>query len=321
MGSPESAARVRRLGKPIVNVSSTSRLTPTSVSTDGDAIGRLAADHLLSHGYAEFACHFDSRVHFSCERMEGFRRRLAETGRETHVFDSSPERGAPEDPRALRIATADWMRGLPGPLGLLTHNDARALGLLAILVAHGIRVPEDVGVLGVDNDAFLDDSSNPTLSSVDNAPSIVGYRAAEMLVSILEGAPPPASTLLVAPRHVVQRRSTGTVLTDPLLAQAVALIREHACAPIDVHQVLKTVPLSRRSLERRFRLCLGRSPAEEILRVRMDRARTLLVDSDLSIGRIAEAVGYGHGRNFASAFRRESGMEPRAYQALHRPRR
>ena len=321
MDDSESARRAESLGTRLVNVSSTSYGLPfPSVSTDGNANGRLAAEHLLSHGYTTFACHMDSRVRFSNERLTGFRQRLAEMGREVHVFDSSPERGASEEPAALRAATADWLGTLRKPLGLLTHNDARALGLLGILRRHGIRVPEEVGVVGVDNDAFLDDSSFPTLSSIDNAPSIVGYRAAEMLVSIMECVPPTAH-LLVAPQRVVQRQSTGLVLADPLLAQAVALIREHACEPLDVYQVLEAVPLSRRSLERRFRLCLGRSPAEEILRVRMAHARMLLVDSDLSIGKIAKNVGYGHARNFASAFQRESGMEPRAYQALHRLKR
>ena len=316
-----SAARAARFGKPVVNVSSMGSDLPfPSVLTDNVAIGRLAAEHLLAQGYAAYACHMESRVAYSVERLHGFRERLKEAGKAVDVFDSSPECGSPSDPAGLRAATAAWLAGLRKPTGLLSHNDARACGILALCRDGGIRVPEEVGILGVDDDEFLDVSCRPTLSSVDNAPSLVGYRAAEMLALILAGGEASA-TVRVAPRRVVERQSTQAALTDdPLLTEAVRYIRRHATDPIGVDDVVREVALSRRSLERRFRQRLDRSPAEEILRVRVERAKGLLGDSDLPVSAVAEAVGYGQSRNFATAFQREVGMEPRAYRALYRIR-
>jgi LacI family transcriptional regulator len=187
--------------------------------------------------------------------------------------------------------------------------------LLDICREAGLSVPEQVGVLGIDNDELISATSIPTLSSIDAAADLVGYRAADLLVSLINGQPPPPEKLLVPPRRVVARESTQLVLTDDdLLAKAVAFIRAGATRGITVADVLEVVPLTRRSLERRFRERLGRSPGEEIIRVKLDRAKWLLTETDQPLGKVATASGFKGFRSFATAFRRELKTGPTAYR-------
>ena len=285
-----------------------------TVTIDNIAVGRLAADHLLAQGYPHFACHIESRAYFSRRRAEGFRQRLEESDHTCAIFDTAPDGEHGGDPSALRDATAQWLENLPKPLGLYTHNDNCAAALIEICQDVHLAVPEQIGIIGTDDEQLLLMTLSPTLSSIDPAPDVIGYRAAELLLDIIDGASPPAQPILIPPRGAVQRQSTVPVfLDDEILAMAVGFIRKHATDPITVDDVIDAIPFSRRSLERRFRQRLGRSPAEEIRRVQIDRAKWLLLESSQKRSAIARAVGYNSFRNFATAFRREVGMTPTKY--------
>jgi len=318
--TPETYAAPRRFGKPIVNVSSTVESTPfPTVTIDNKAVGRLAAEHLINEGYHHFAFHTESRVFFARQRLEGFKQRLAEMNRTCEVFDTAPHDGQDRTSFENRQATIEWLHALPKPTGLFTHNDGRASMLLDICRDIGITVPEQIGVLGMDNDLLLSETSEPTLSSVDPASDLVGYRAAELLVELIKGREPPAKPIFVPPRGIVVRQSTKPVFVDDqYLAEAVAYIRAHATDPLTIEALLDQVPLSRRSLERRFRDRLGRSPGDEIRRVQMEKARSLLIETDHTLTKIAAAVGYNQFRNFATAFRRDFGSSPSAYRKTFR---
>jgi LacI family transcriptional regulator, galactose operon repressor len=318
----EPAHTPTRYGKPVVNVSSMALPVefPT-VSVDNMAIGRMAADHLMHQGYRTFACHMESRVYYSRQRLAGFRKRLNETGRDCEVFDTSPTAGHGSDAMALRDATCRWLKSMHHPAGLYTHGDLRAAALLEICRDLGLSVPEQIGILGTDNDELLCGSTSPTLSSVDLAPNAVGYHAAELLGELMSGAAIPAGMKMVPPRGVIGRESTHPTFTDDeMLAQAVAMIRDRAGDPIDVSDILQAVPMSRRSLERHFRARLGRSPSQEIRRVQMDRAKFLLAETDQTLRAIAGSCGYGEFRNFATAFRREVGLSPSQFRRDFRTR-
>jgi LacI family transcriptional regulator len=322
VAKPDPHDPATRFGKPVINVSTISQRVPfPTITVDNISLGRMAGDHLLAQGYQHFAYHMESRVYFSVQRLAGFRQRLAEAGKDVAVFDTAPVDGQTRNATELRQATTQWLRDLPKPLGLFTHNDGRAVMLLDICRDAGIRVPQQVGVIGGDDDTVIATASSPSLSSINVASDVIGYRAAAMLMDLLAGKPAPEEVILVPPRHVVERQSTRPVFfDDELLSQAVAYIREHAPDPIDVGQVLEEVPLSRRSLERKFRERLGRSPGDEIRRVQIEKAQRLLIETDQTLRAIGLAAGYSQFRNFATAFQRVTGMTPRMYRQAFRMR-
>jgi len=308
-----------RLGSPVVNVSTIAFPVPfPTVAIDNNAMGRLAAEYLIVQGYRYFAYHMESRVYFSKERGLGFGEALREAGREFQSFDTGDHASA--SPRELHALTLDWLRQLPKPLGLFTHNDQRAAALMDLCRDGGLKVPEEVGIIGVDNDPLLAELCRPTLTSVDPGASTVGFRAAEMLAQILSGHEPENRPMFLPPKAVAVRESTQPRhLLDDRLATAMRYIHEHWAEPFGVPELLEAVPASRRSLERLFQTHLGRSPAEEIRRVQINRVKWLLMEGRVSLSDIATTAGFSSFSNFASAFRREVGMTASAYRKRFRP--
>ena len=179
----------------------------------------------------------------------------------------------------------------------------------------GLRVPEDVALVGVDNDDLLCEIARPTLSSVALPTERIGMEAAALVDRLLAGGCPIDLPLLLPPLHVVVRQSSDILaLNDAEVVAAIRFIREHAHAPLSVNEVLKAVAISRRSLERRFRIALDRSIWDEIRRAHMERAKTLLVSSDLAIATVAELAGFSDSRQLSMVFRQETGQTPTAYR-------
>ena len=164
------------------------------------------------------------------------------------------------------------------------------------------------------------DATYPPLSSVEIDFSRVGYLAARQLDTLLQGKklPDAERVIHVPPLGVVQRLSTNVqAVEDPQLAAAVAFIRDHACDPCGVPDILREVPVSRSWLERQFAEKLNRTPHDEIVRVRVERARRLLLDSDEKIERIAERCGFTTLQNMSRVFRHETGTAPAAFRRAH----
>lgn len=317
--TPDPEHRSTRLGKPIVNVSTIASDVPfPTVAIDNQALGRLAAEHLLVQGYRFFAYHMESRVYFSKARRSGFAEALEQAGKESHLFDTGDHASA--TPRELHALTRDWLRQLPKPLGLFTHNDQRAAALMDLCRDGDLKIPEEVGVIGVDNDPMLAELCRPSLTSVDPGASTVGYRAAELLSQILCGNPAENRPIFLPPKNVAVRDSTQPRhLVDDRLVTALQYIREHWAEPFDVSDLLEAVATSRRSLERMFQTHLGRSPAEEIRRTQINHVKWLLMEGRLSLSDIATKAGFSTFSNFASAFRREVGMTASVYRKQFRP--
>jgi LacI family transcriptional regulator len=322
----ENARIARGIGAtsvPIVNVSA-ARPVPgfPGVKTDDEAIARLAAEHFRARGFRSFAFSGVRGYRWSELRRDHFVRILAERGFACSVYEEPrvPRKGDPfhQDGRAL----ARWLRRLAKPVGICACWDGCGAQILAQCRSLGIHVPEEVAVLGVDNDDLLCDLADAPLSSIDPNAYRIGYEAAEILDRMMGGRRVAPETRLVEPLGVHTRLSSDILaVDDPEIAAALRFIREHALRGIKVEGVLRKVPLSRRVLESRFKKLVGRTPHEHILALRLEKARSLLAETDLTLGAIAERSGFQHAEYMSVAFKRSFGFSPSDYRARGRGRR
>lgn len=205
---------------------------------------------------------------------------------------------------------ADWVSGLTKPVGIMACNDVRGKHVLDACMLKDISVPEQVSVVGVDNDELLCNFCYPTLSSIVPNAEQIGYRAAQALAELMQGQGRPILEL-IEPLDVKLRESTDVVaIDDSDLANALSFIRGNACFGISVNDVLEHTDLSRSSLERRVRKVLGRSPQQEIRSTQLKQVRMLLSETDLSIEQIAKQCGFDHPEYLHVMFKREFTMTP-----------
>jgi LacI family transcriptional regulator len=210
---------------------------------------------------------------------------------------------------------AAWLKSLPKPVGIMACYDSRGQQVLDACRNAGFAVPDEVAVIGVDNDELLCELASPPLSSVIPDAHRAGYAAAARLDRLMAGKTVAPTAELVPPLGVASRQSTDALaLDDKDIVQAVRLIREHACEGINVADVLRAVPLSRRVLEQRFQKLLGRTPREEILQVRLARVKQLLGETELALYQIAERTGFEHVEYLSVVFKRETGLTPSAWR-------
>lgn len=314
----ERMARIiESMGVPTVDVSATRLIEGIPwVETDDEAITRLAVDHLRDCGLQTVAFFGDPFYNWSVWRQQTFERLL---GRPdivpSRVFNLPARREPGVRWWTQREAIRDWLAGLPKPVGIFACYDACGLQLLDICRTYGFMVPEDVAVIGVDNDELLCELAKPTLSSVMPNALRTGACAAELLDRMMHGGAVEGAKHAIAPLGVRKRVSTDVLtVADPHVAKAVAFIRQHARRNIRVEDVLEVVPLSRRVLETRFRQALNRTPHQEILRMRTNAVRELLLETDLSLAEISEALGIEHPEYLSVFFKKETGLTPRAYR-------
>lgn len=319
LSTPRIAQALLDTGIPLVNVSSIGLpgrgASVPRVGSDVAACGALAARHLLDRGFRHFAYVGLQKLSYVREHREAFATTLAGHGLPCEVL------GLDDRPTiAARLTMlVDWLGRLPKPLGILTWNSAQGRAVIHACRRAAVYVPETVAVLSGNDDPLLCEACLPQLSGIAVAPERIGELAADLLQTLMDGGGRPAVPILVPPVGIVARQSTDAMLvSDPDLRAALAYIREHATEPIHVDDVLVAVPIARRSLERLFRDALGRSPADEIRRVRLERAKHLLATTDLAIPKVAEASGFGTGEYLATLLRKTAGMTPLKYRAAAR---
>jgi LacI family transcriptional regulator len=320
------AGAIRRLGLPAVDLRYLlPHLKIPSVRTDDEAATGLAWEHLRERGFRHFGfCGFNG-ADYSDIRRDQFARRVADAGLRCHVFVASRQPGEvstlkrEEQGLTDGARVAEWIQELPKPIGIMACNDIRGQQVLNACRAVGVAVPDEVAVIGVDNDEVLCELSDPPLSSVAANTERIGYEAAALLDRMMAGSPPPAEPIVIGPLAIVTRRSTDVLaIEDRHIAAAVRFIRERACDGIDVGDLLRAVPLSRSALERRFTKVLNRSPKEEILRVRLNRAKQLLSETDFPLSLVAEKIGLGHCEYLSVIFKRKTGLTPAQFRAQSR---
>jgi LacI family transcriptional regulator len=278
------------------------------VRPDDAAVARLAAEHLLSRGFRRIGFVPYGDAYFSARREAALRAAIA-----GHDYRPAPNPHA----EAGWAAVGAWLRGLPKPCGVVCPNDHVAHGVAKLARQTGVRVPDDVALVGVDDDEILCSISTPPLSSVDPGSRAVGYEAARVMDLYLRGEPlpPPNAPVFVPPVGVVVRASSDILaIEDREVADAVRFIRANAHRPLSVADVLEEVPISRRAMERRFRAALGHGPADELRLYRVQRAKDLLAGVDLPMPQVAKACGFGSAVQFSIIFRRVTGQTPSDYR-------
>lgn len=312
----EIATALKRTGLPVVDVSAARHLKNIPwVETDDEAIARLAVQHLSERGFQNFAFYGDSAFNWAIWRKQNFQRLVAETGGECFVHDSISRHDEQYSWDREKDAVAEWLAGLPRPIGIMACYDIQAQKLLDVCREQNIAVPEEVAVLGVDNDLLICDLASPRLSSVICNTKRTGFEAASLLDRMMSGEKVGSKSILVQPLGVETRQSTDILAIDDAdVAAALRFIRENAAAGINVSDVLRAVPLSRRVLESRFRTALGRTPHEEITRLKIGKVKELLTGTDLSLSEIASRTGFRHDEYLSVAFKKAVGMPPRDFR-------
>jgi LacI family transcriptional regulator len=316
--SSELAEAIHRSGLPAVNVSwlgKHSRSIPKVVS-DEAACGRLAAEHLAERNFRSFGYVGPiGRPGYADLLGKAFCGWLDEAGLPVERFGNHREL-AEKHLYQVREDLKRWLTALPKPLGLLAWSSETGREITASCEETGHRVPDDVATLCAEHDILMSSLAPVPLSNIDQSPRRVGYEAAALLDRLMKGDAPPADPLLIPPLGVVQRQSTETwAVDDPLVARALRFIRDNAHEPIQVVDVRKAVNVSRRVLEHRFAHVLGRTPAAEIRRARLELVKRMLLETDLAITRVAERCGFNHPEVMIRCFRREVGVSPGQFRS------
>jgi LacI family transcriptional regulator len=314
------ASVVRRMRLPTVDVSAARKVKSIPwVETDDRELARLAARHLIDRGFRSLAFCGEPHFNWSKWREQHFAASAEDAGCECHIFEGKSSSEKDYSWTRERRRLRNWVLELPKPVGVMACYDFKGQQLLDICRELDVAVPEQVAVIGVDNDARLCRLCTPPLSSVIPDTHRTGYEAAQLLDRMMRGEKVGTDAVLIPPLGVAERQSSDVyAIDDPDVAAALRYIREHACEGISVAEVLQAVPLSRRMLEHRFLKLVRRTPHAEIIRIRMERASRLLRETDLSLAEIASRAGFADANYLSIAFKKQTGVSPRAYRAEKR---
>ncbi|MFD2159785.1 substrate-binding domain-containing protein [Rubritalea tangerina] len=315
--SDEEAEALRQQGCPVVCVSRLSQCSWVSrVNSDNRMIGRLAAEHLVSTGAPNLACWIDPERSYCLERLEGFREVAAKYNREVLVLETLAS-SYPSDRKwsIIREEMKQQLQQLPKPTALLARDDIAAAGLINMAQSLGIKVPEELSVLGVGNDPVLGAITLPTMSSIDIPAKEIGKEAARVLHHQMEN-PGEVEVVEIPIKHVVKRVSTQFFHTsDELVARACQLIKlADPEKPITVKAVCDELGVSATTLLKRFQAVMMCSPKKFIDRTRYEEACRLLETLNAPIKHVAYSLGFKSPEEFDRFFKRHAGMTPGKYR-------
>jgi len=318
---------IQDLGIPAVDLRGTAQgFHFPLIDTDDQKVASLAAEHLIERGFRHYAfCGF-AGANYSDKRSRFFAGRVAEAGHDCHIYAAPQAAGRGptirHEKRGLLFQEnlRDWLKSLPKPVGLMACNDIRGQQALNLCRRAGLMVPDEVAVIGVDNDSVLCELSDPPMTSVAPDTMRIGYEAASLLERMMNGEAPPREPILIAPLGIVTRQSTEALaMDDRHLAAGVRLIRERAFEKITVNEAARAAGMSRRVFERRFSRQAGRTPKAEIIRIRLERVKQLLADTDWSLAEIASRTGFKYGEYLHTVFTRKIGMTPGQFRRRRPP--
>ena len=282
-------------------------------------IGRLAAEHFIERGFTHMAFLALGDAPVVEGRLDGFRRTVLKQGKQFSLLHYTP--------RLSRHGAMDrylpWLEReltkLPKPVGVMAQYDGEANDILRACVEERLRVPEEVAVVGVDNDPIYRDLGPVPLSSVESNRELLGYRGAELLDRLMRGGKPPAGPIRIDPGGVVVRHSSDIVaVADPAVARAMSFMVRHFAEPIGVDEIVLASGVSRRGLYTSFERQLGRPILKELTRLRIDRAKELLRNTDDKLQSIALQIGVHEATHLSKFFSKQVGLSPSEYRARFR---
>ncbi len=294
-------------GLPATNVSNFCNhpLRLPTVIPDDALIGKMGADYLLSLGFTHLGFLWPGDSEYGRLRLASFRQTVEAAGATVHEYIAG------QTPKEI----GKWLADLPKPAGLMGCNDDWAHRALNAARRNNVKIPDDLAVLGVDDDELFNTLVTPSLSSIALPAELIGYEAAAMLDKILDKQSPPAGPKRVPPVRIVARESTDVLtVSDPYVAMALRVIRDRRSDPLQVDDLLEDVPVSRRSLERRFRKSVGRSLSDAIRLAHIEKAKELLIGTDLSMPAIAVGAGFTTATRLGIVFQREVGCPPTEFR-------
>ena len=316
--TPEMAALMRKLKVPVVDVRGSA---PGSrfplVDSDNRAAAGLVVDHFRERGFRNYAyCGFVG-ANYSDLRSRFFEERLRQEGIACTVYQP-PE--ISRNPQTLELEKRGllfqehlerWLMALPKPVGIMACNDIRGQQIMNACRRLNLAVPDTVAVVGVDNDEIFCELCDPPLTSVALNTLQIGYEATALLERIMDGGKSPEKPVRLPPLGIVTRRSSDVLaMSDRQLAAGTRFMREHAFQAININEVAKAAGMSRRVFERRFVAQVGRAPKAEILRLRLERVKDLLADTDWTLAQIAERTGFKYSEYLHTVFTQKVGMPP-----------
>ncbi|MCK4624410.1 MAG: DNA-binding transcriptional regulator [Phycisphaerae bacterium] len=293
------------------------------VDVDPKATGEMAADYFINRGFRSFGMFSEGAAFQSPSRGDTFVAALRRRKFTCDVFDDKkqyPPTGKPlSSVSAVSEQMHQWLSGLPKPLAVFCINDDVGFWVCEMCRRAGIHVPEEVAILGADNDVMFCEMAQPHLSSIRIPAEQVGYEAAKLLDAVISGHKAPRRPILLPPMGVETRQSTDIMaIDDRRVADAVQFIRKNAHKGIRVEEVVEHASLPRRMLERRFRKAVGRSPFAEIRRVQIEDVKTLLAHTDETLESIAPECGFDSIKRLGPAFKKAVGMTLGAYRRRFR---
>jgi LacI family transcriptional regulator len=275
--------------------------------------GEIGAKYFIDKGYSNFAYYGYKSFVWSRERGEGYSAYLKNKNFNVHVFESESDPNHEMwyyKPSAL----SKWLNELPKPVAIMACDDNCAQQITESCKISGIKVPEEVAVLGVDNDELMCTLSDPQLSSIELAAEQGGYEAAAMLDQLMKGHN-KRQDIVVQPLKIITRQSTDMYATaDPQIAKALKIIHRDFHMNLQVNDIVRQIALSRRSFETKFRQTTRLSVYQYILKLRMEKFANMLIETNLPIGEIAYGLGMDDLKNVSRKFKQINGFSPGEYR-------
>ena len=306
---------LKKYNCPIVELLGNGKSILAEVMSDEKKMMELCINHFLERGFKNLAFYSFGHSWWIDQRLELFMEAAAQKRFIPYCHTDKSGAGSVSHPvweKKYEESLIKWLKTLPFQTGIIAAWDGHAMRVLQGCQKVGKKVPEEIAILGMDNDVHLCNFLTPPLSSLDRNIEQVGYEAARLLdLKMNHRKDIPKLPILIPPLQVVTRRSTdATAIDDPDIATALHYIREFATQGIRVNDVVKEINLSKRTLIRQFQKILGRSPKDEITRVCLDHAKYLLIHTSIPIYVVANQSGYSSVKYFVSAFRKRTGHSP-----------
>ncbi|MDC0934799.1 DNA-binding transcriptional regulator [Pirellulales bacterium] len=288
------------------------------VGVDNHAMGRLVLEQFLERGFRHFGLFGVDTEDYFKERCDNFVVAVNEAGFQCDVYRQRGRHEKPADWERQQEHVSKWVSSLPKPIGVMACTDQLGFWFLDACKRAGVSVPEEVAVVGVENDETLTTMSTPPMSSVRFNGEKAGYEAAAILARLMAGEPLACEQLLIPPLGIAVRQSSDIVaVEDAEIAQALRFIRENASRGISVDDVLRAIPMSRAGLDQQMRKAIGRTAKAEIGRLQLEHVKRLLAETDLSLAQIAERSGFRHPQYMAELFKKKCGKTPGSFRAEH----